>query len=251
MFSFNSYNSIKHTKKRCGIADAGPGALGAPTSHLDSNLSSTIGLLVVDVDEGSLLVGGTRTTATLVGEVAYEGNDGEDGDGNTDNGTGAQLLGTGIEEGLDKVGLVLDVAAVGGLLLAELRDHGLLAVVLLNVVLHVVDVGGGVGIDVVEVDVVHADGLEESLKELVPVVNGSGGRGIVHEVRGKDTGLDGQLKLDVHGLLVFEVILVETEKLEKIGKALVVVAIGDGELAVGDGLLDLDVTGEIGDGLIC
>ena len=211
---------------------------------------SAIGLLVGDVDERSLLVGGTRTTANAVGGVGHESDDGKDRDGNTGNGTGGQLVGAGIEEGLDEVGL-LDVASVGGLLLAELRNHGGLAAVLLHVVLHVVDVGGEEGVDVVEVDVLHADGLEESLKELVPVVDGLAVRGIVHEVLGKVTGLYGQLELDVHGILVVELFLVDTEKLEQIGKALLVVTVGDGQLAVGDGLLDLDVKGEVLDGLVC
>ena len=217
--------------------------------YLDGHLGSAIGLLVGDADEGRLLVGGSLAAANAVGGVGHEGNDGKDRDGNTGNGTGAQLVGAGIEEGLDEVGL-LDVATVGGLLLAELRDHGGLAAVLLNVVLHVVDVGGEVGVDVVQVDVLHADGLEEPLEEFVPIVNDPSVRSIFHEVLGKITGLDGQLELDVHGIVVVELFLVDTEKLEQIGKALLVVTIGDGQLAVGDGLLDLDVKGKVLDGFV-
>mmetsp|Transcript_28647 Transcript_28647/g.82962 ORF Transcript_28647/g.82962 Transcript_28647/m.82962 type:complete len:517 (-) Transcript_28647:22-1572(-) len=207
-------------------------------------------MLVGDGDEGSLLVGGSLAPADPVRAVGDEGHDGGHGDGNAGDGPGRELVGAGIEEGLDRA-LVLDVAAVGGLLLTELRDHGGLAAVLLDVVLAVVDVGGEVGVEVVEFDVVlHADGLEETLEKLLPIINGLSVGGVVHEVRGQSAGLDGQLELDVRDIVVVELVLVNIEKLEEVGKALVVVAVGDDELSVGNGLLNLNMERKVLDGLV-
>ena len=209
-----------------------------------------MGLVVRDVDERLLLVAGTLALTKPERAEGDEGDGGEDRDNDTGNGSGFESLGAGIQELLDGV-LLRNVAKLGGLLLAELSDHGILAAPLLEGVLDVVDFRLEVGVNIFQVDVVQSNRLEESLEEFLPIVDGSTVGGVVLEVLGQGTGLDGELELDVGGIVVVELVLVNAEKGEKVGKGLVVVSIRDDELTGGDGLLDLNVKGQILDGVIC
>ena len=125
---------------------------------------------------------------------------------------------------------MLNVPSLCGLSLAELSNHCLFTSVLLDVVCSVVNVGGGVGINLVYIDVIHTNRLEKSLQDVLPVLPLDVGAvgSILQEVHGKIAGLDGEHELDVHLILVVKIAVTNVEVLEKAIKTLREVPIGNG-----------------------
>mmetsp|Transcript_30095 Transcript_30095/g.70495 ORF Transcript_30095/g.70495 Transcript_30095/m.70495 type:complete len:247 (-) Transcript_30095:236-976(-) len=216
------------------------------------DVGGSVGMLVVDIDEGSLLVGGALALSALVREEGDEESDSQDGDGNADNGSCRQALGAGINEGLEGALLLGEVAAVDGFLLTELLDHGRLAAGLFNGVLCVVDIGGEVGVDVIDfVVALDADGSNEVLKERFPVVDVRSVGGIGIKVVVESTGLDGELDLEGSEVLVVNIVVVESEILEDVFDVVIggVVLVGVLNIDILKGNLEANVERKVGEGL--
>jgi len=150
---------------------------------------------------------------------------------------------------VDKLlGVVVDLFEVDFVLNAKRREKGL------EERIPIVDgasicavVGAVVGLGVVGLSVVALDILSvEAIVLSVGGVVGGGG----HEVSPQFTVFDGQLDQDVRDNIVLELVLVDIETVEEIGKGLLVIAIVDKELSVINGSPNLDAGGEVLEALV-
>ena len=208
----------------------------------------SLAVLVEVIPVGSLCFGLSLVLSLLESDEnkTNDGDQSSDDDAGNGSGVHSDVLHRSVGGRGGRVLAGGNVALGSGLFLAELVFHGGLAAQLLDVHLRVVDGGLSGGVEVFEVDVLNAEILEVTLQDLVDVVDLLSVGGVVHEVVVKITGRDGQLELDGRGILVLDLVLVNAEKFEEIGVALLVVATLNDKIAAGNGglhKLELDVRG--------